>query len=100
MPWQETCVQEQRVRFIHDWQKQEDSMAELCRRHGVSRRVGYKWVGRYEQGGLDALQDRPRAPQRHPNQTPPEIEQRILDLRGRTQPLGSDDAESRARTPR
>ena len=82
MPWQETCVQEQRVRFIHDWQKQEDSMAELCRRHGVSRRVGYKWVGRYEQGGLDALQDRPRAPQRHPNQTPPEIEQRILDLRG------------------
>ena len=57
-------------------------MAELCRRHGVSRRVGYKWVGRYEQGGLDALQDRPRAPQRHPNQTPPEIEQRILDLRG------------------
>ena len=35
MPWRETCVQEQRVRFIHDWQKREDSMAELCRRHGV-----------------------------------------------------------------
>ena len=82
MPWRETCVQEQRVRFIHDWQKREDTMAELCRRHGVSRRIGYKWVGRYEQGGLGALQDRPRAPQRHPNQTPPEIEQRILDLRG------------------
>ena len=71
MPWRETCVQEQRVRFIHDWQKREDTMAELCRRHGVSRRIGYKWVGRYEQGGLGALQDRPRAPQRHPNQPRP-----------------------------
>ena len=27
MPWQEVCVQEQRIRFIHDWQKQGDSMA-------------------------------------------------------------------------
>jgi len=36
------------MRFIHDWQKQEDSMAELWRRYGISRRVGYKWIERYK----------------------------------------------------
>ena len=35
MPWQEVCVQERRIRFIHDWQKQEDSMAELHRPRSV-----------------------------------------------------------------
>ena len=76
------CVQEQRVRFIHDWQKQEESMAELCRRHGVSRRVGYKWLGATNKAVLTLSKTARARSQRHPNQTPPEIEQRILDLRG------------------
>ena len=83
MPWQEVCVQERRIRFIHDWQKQEDSMAELCRRYGISRRVGYKWVERYKQDGIEGLQDHSRAPKRHPNQTPAAIEERILTLRAK-----------------
>ena len=82
MPWQETGVLEERIRFIHDWQKQEDSMAELCRRYGISRRVGYKWLRRYQQSGLEALQDQSRAAQRRPNQTPVAIEERIVALRG------------------
>ena len=96
MPWQEVCVQERRIRFIHDWQKQEDSMAELCRRYGISRRVGYKWIERYKLDGIEGLQDHSRASKRHPNQTPATIEERILALAGEAQPLGSDDAESRA----
>ncbi len=81
MPWQEVCVQEERIRFIHDWQKQQDSMAELCRRYGISRRVGYKWLARYKQDGIEGVQDRPRAPKLHPNQTAAAIEERILALR-------------------
>ena len=61
MSWQEVCVQERRIRFIHDWQKQEDSMAELCRRYGISRRVGYKWIERYKLDGIEGLQDHSRA---------------------------------------
>ena len=83
MPWQEVCVQERRIRFIHDWQKQEDSMAELCRRYGISRRVGYKWIERYKLDGMEGLQDHSRAPKRHPNQTPATIEERILALRAK-----------------
>ena len=83
MPWQEACVQEQRMRFIHDWQKQQDSMAELCRRYGISRRVGYKWLERYRQEGIEGLQDQSRAPRRNPNQTPAALEERIVALRAR-----------------
>jgi len=42
-------------------------MAELCRFYGVSRGTGYKWVGRYEGGGLEGLRDQSRAPHQHPN---------------------------------
>ncbi len=58
-------------------------MAELCRRYGISRRVGYKWLARYKQDGIEGLQDHSRAPKRHPNQTPAAVEERILALRAK-----------------
>lgn len=42
MAWKERCVMDERVRFLADVLKKEWSMAELCRRYGISRRVGYK----------------------------------------------------------
>ncbi len=39
------------------------------------------WLRRYQQGGLEALQDRDRAPERHPNQTPEGTEAAVLELR-------------------
>jgi transposase len=30
-------------------------MAELCRFYEIARGTGYKWVGRFEAGGIDAL---------------------------------------------
>jgi transposase InsO family protein len=71
------------MRFIVDWQDGELSMAVLCRKYGISRRVGYKWRSRYEQEGLDGLKDRSRAPQRHPNEVAAEIEAAIVAARAR-----------------
>ena len=34
------------------------SHTELCRRHNISRRTGYKWLERYEAEGPDGLLDR------------------------------------------
>jgi putative transposase len=68
MPWNETNAMHERVRFIHEWEKGELSMAGLCRKYGVSRPTGYKWVRRYveHEGDLEALVDLPRTPHRHP----------------------------------
>ena len=52
MPWHESCAMEERMSFVVDWQREEWSFALLCRRYGVSRKTGYKWIGRFEAGGL------------------------------------------------
>jgi transposase InsO family protein len=54
---------------------------ELCRRFGISRKTGYKWLERYQQSGAEALKDRSRRPVRSPQQTPPEVGERVIALR-------------------
>ena len=40
MGWMETCAVDERMRFVVAAQEQEESFAAVCRRFGVSRRVG------------------------------------------------------------
>lgn len=80
MPWRETWPMEERVRFIAELRRAE-SFAALCRQFGVSRKTGYKWLGRHEEEGHSGLEDRSRVSLRHPNATAPGSVQRILDLR-------------------
>src|SRR2546429_1931980 len=81
MAWKETCVSDERLRFVLACLEEEDSMAALCRRFGISRRVGYKWVSRYKECGPAGLGERSRAPHTHPNQVESEVERRILSMR-------------------
>ena len=67
MGWTETCVVDERMRFVVAVEEHEESFAALCRRFGVSRQTGYKWLGRFRGGrGVAGLFDRSRAPLQHP----------------------------------
>ena len=55
-----------KIAFIEEWSGNEYCFAELCRRHGVSRPAGYKWVERYVVEGWAGLEERSRAPQERP----------------------------------
>lgn len=62
MPWRESVPMDERVQFVGDWLRQLESLAAVCRRYGISRKTGYKWIARYEEdrvGGLDARSSRP-----------------------------------------
>lgn len=83
MPWKETDRMCERVKFISSFLEEEGSFTELCEIYGVSRKTGYKWVRRYEEGGLEALRDQSRARLCHPNATSEDTVQRILELRGK-----------------
>lgn len=72
---------EERTRFVLEYERGELPMAELCRIYGISRQTGYTWWQRYEEAGLEALQELERAPRRHPNQTPAAVERAVLRLR-------------------
>lgn len=82
MPWQEMNPMDQRVLFISDYLRStQESFASLCRRYGVSRKTGYKWVERYREGGVNGLQDASRRPHQHPNTIPYAIKQAVIELR-------------------
>jgi transposase InsO family protein len=71
----------ERLQFIATYLEGEESFSDLCDCFGISRKTGYKWVKRYDAGGVEALQELSRAPGCHPNATPAEIVAKILAAR-------------------
>lgn len=53
----------------------------LCHRFGISPTTGYKWLGRYRDGGEAALAERSRRPHRSPKRVSAETEAPVLALR-------------------
>jgi transposase InsO family protein len=69
------------MRLVLAVEAQEEPMAALCRRFGISRRVGYKWLERYRQAGVAGLADRSRAPLNQPQAVAAAIAERCLAVR-------------------
>ncbi len=72
---------DERLRFVVNYERDEESMKALCERYGVSRETGYVWLRRYRQSGLDGLHELDRAPTRHPNQTAAALAAAVVELR-------------------
>jgi len=64
---------DERERFIRAYHDGLYTMRELCARFGVSRKTGYKWLGRYDARGVAGLADRSRAPRHCPHRISAEI---------------------------
>jgi transposase InsO family protein len=83
MTWQQNCVMEERVKFIMDVLDDTYCITELCNYYGISRKTGYKWLARYNQGGIEALHDRNRTPHSHPNEISRQVKEAILAVKRR-----------------
>ena len=81
MGWMETCAVDERMRFVMAVESQEEPFAVVCRRFGVSRKTGYKWLARYETDGVNGLLDQSRAPHDHPQAIAAAIRERCLAVR-------------------
>jgi putative transposase len=81
MPWKETCVMEERLKLILEWQAEEASVSELCRCYGVSRKTAYKWRSRYLERGASGLSDLSRAPLHHPQALSDAVVASVLEVR-------------------
>ena len=59
MPWTQSSAVDMRTRFVVDaLNGRFKSHAELCRRYGISRKTGYKWLDRYKEQKWPGLLDR------------------------------------------
>ena len=80
MPWKESSVMDERLRFIARLLEGE-AMTDLCIEFGISRKTGYKIYDRYKESGSEALSDRSKRPWRYANRLPPQLEAQIVGLK-------------------
>jgi transposase InsO family protein len=78
MPWQEASTMSLRREFVMLAGAKGANRALLCRRFGISRKTGYKWLARAEDWGFG---DRSRRPHLSPGRTAKAVEAAILQLR-------------------
>jgi len=81
MPWQESSVYEERLRFVVAASRKEKPVTELCREFRISRQTGYVWLRRYQAGGSPQVFDRSRRPLNSPARSSDEIEEKVVALR-------------------
>jgi transposase InsO family protein len=102
MSWHIPDLMIQRLEFVTLAKQPGVNFRQLCARFSISRRVGYKWLRRFEAGGLAALEDQSRRPQHSPGRSPEEVVQQVCALhaqwgwggrkiRRRLQDLGARD---------
>ena len=78
MVWRETGIMDERLRLIASWLEDDETMTDLCVSFGISRKTGYKWLGRYRKFGAEGLCDQPRAPLHHGRATAADLVARIV----------------------
>lgn len=83
MPWDETCAMDERLLFVGRCLLGEESVSALCAAFGISRKTGYKWLGRYRAGGAAGLVDRSSAPACHGRLLDAGVMSQVLALRQR-----------------
>lgn len=72
---------DEKLRFVFEYERDEQTMRDLCAGFGISRETGYVWLRRYRKLGAAGLLELNRAPRSHPNQTEAAVEQAVLELR-------------------
>lgn len=75
MPWKQVSIMEQREEFVALARTEAANISELCRRFGISRDTGYRWLGR------ENYADRSRRPHSSPLRTAPSMEDAVLAVR-------------------
>ena len=83
MSWKELSCVVRRLAFVKLALKAQQSMSQLCRLFGFSRKLGYKWKARFEREGKRGLRDRTRRPHGSPRRMTLGWQARIRRLRRR-----------------
>jgi len=81
MPWKEINVMDERLKMVSDWIGGEYTVTELSIIYGVSRKTIYKWIARYNEYGVEGLNELGCAPHAHPNQTNEAVIERVIQLK-------------------
>jgi transposase InsO family protein len=80
MPWYKETIMSQKQEFVR-WAAISGSFHGACRRYGISRKTGYKWLARFRDLGPAGLEEQSRRPHHSPRKTNEDAERKILTAR-------------------
>ena len=83
MPWQTPSERDQKLLFMAECLRAEESMTVLCERYGITRETGYVLKRRFLAEGPGGLDERSRAPLQHGRATSAELVVRLIEARRR-----------------
>ncbi|XXJ18465.1 IS481 family transposase [Desulfovibrio caledoniensis] len=72
---------DQRWLFVMEAQLGAEALSALCRKYGISRKTGYKWLKRYHELGKFGFMELTRRPRGCPHRTPVEMREAVVALR-------------------
>lgn len=98
MPWKNDTLMQERTHLAVLAEEGTYTVTELAKQFGVSRKTAHKWIDRYRQGGLGAMEERSRAPLSVPSRTPEEIERLVVKERKLHPTWGGKKIQTRLRT--
>jgi hypothetical protein len=81
MPFHEVSKMESKLEFVRLASMEGANVRALCRRFCISPTTGHKWLMRYRQGGVAALEEASRRPLSSPERCAPPIEEAVLAIR-------------------
>lgn len=81
MPWRECSKMEARREFVSLAEVEGANVSLLCKRFGISRKTGYKWLRRSQTEAGESLADRSRRPRHTPGRTLEKMEVAVLGVR-------------------
>jgi transposase InsO family protein len=81
MPFKEVSKMSLKKEFVVLGFQPGANISELCRRYGITRPTGYKWLRRFDRHGDDGLAERSRRPLRSPRKVDEATEELIISMR-------------------
>jgi len=81
---------DEKIQFINEWRSGAWTTRALCAAFGISHTLGYKYIHRWEEGGVVGLEELSRAPRNVANKTPARIEEAIVKLRKQHRRWGAE----------
>jgi len=80
MPWSDQSTMDQRRQFIEQWLRERNAAA-VAKRHGISLKTAWKWIGRFREDGGRGLEERSRRPVTSPHATDARVAAALVELR-------------------
>ena len=81
MPWKEIKPMDQKIKFVLKTFDKNVNFTRLCKEFGISTKTGYKWRQRFIEGGVPALEDRPKTPLENSRSVHPQIIYDIVKIK-------------------